>query len=1097
MANSFESSIEKAIANITKIKAGIDSLGNSVKGINTEAINKLKFVGQDTKSITNLEGKYKSLKSTIAKLKDTIEQLKQKEIEKSSATAKLTDGLAKQEAALKKLNKANVKAKIDIQQLRKAADLEEKSNNKLAGAYLNLIAKRDIAKQKLQALIDSEKASTAQIKKATAELNKFQGKVNSVNNAVNKIGNNKGFFALGNGIKSLLSAFGIVGGVFLIADIARSAFNLLKKLDALKFALDKVTGSQTASLRATQFLNTISKKFGANVIALTERYTKFSAAAQQTNLTIAQSDEIFRVFTKTAGILGLKADEMSGIFLALEQMLSKGKVTTEELRRQLGERLPGAFPVMARALKVTTAELDRMLRAGEVLSEDALPKLTKEVEKTFGLLTTDEVDTLTASTNNLSNAWTDFVRVLSEGGLTDSLKGIIKLLTEVLSGIGGIIDNFQLLIDLADTRKDRKATFLTDLRDNLKININTNTGLFKKDVEQIQEAVNLAKAERVDAANFVRDFGTLTGTRPDSEKGKTIIDVLDIKIKDPDEKRKEILKQLGVIFDGVKETLSEDGISTIDVNVSVGDRRKKIESQLKNLSTQLRFKPTDEELKQITESMRNLRRELAGLGSERTPAFLANEISKLEKVIADTSDNGKITELQKQIKALAKERDKLLGIPEPESVLFGSRNFFEKKLSDLITQRDNLTTTAKQWEVYTEKIKKAKKAMEEFEAVIASTRKPEERITSGTDNTFSRNTNKENVKFAGQRAVSTPKVNLPNIGDTDIFKQSRLKGEAEEAQKLREEIKKLREEFKSFFKETSDQALGDLGFGSLTKLFDGTLKALLKATDGVEGETIQRIAGITKIVGDIVLDGLNFIDQAQEAQAQNQLFRIQREKEIQLKFAGDSASAKKKIEEDFDRKSRAIQNKRAKQQWKNAIFQSLVNTAVGVTAALAQFNIPLAIAIGILGAAETAFIASQKPPQFEKGTKDAPEGVAIVDEKRPEVHTDSKGRVKSFGRGKANYRQLAKHDKIYPSFENWFTDTISKTGELNGNYFTTIDKSSGLTREDMEDIMAKHFSKIQVLETSYDKTGFRQFIVGENTKTELRNKRATFRGYKR
>ena len=35
--------------------------------------------------------------------------------------------------------------------------------------------------------------------------------------------------------------------------------------------------------------------------------------------------------TKAAGVLGLKTDELTGIFLALEQMISKGKITTEEL----------------------------------------------------------------------------------------------------------------------------------------------------------------------------------------------------------------------------------------------------------------------------------------------------------------------------------------------------------------------------------------------------------------------------------------------------------------------------------------------------------------------------------------------------------------------------------------------------------------------------------------------------------------------------------------------------------------------------------------------------------------------------------------------
>jgi tape measure domain-containing protein len=51
--------------------------------------------------------------------------------------------------------------------------------------------------------------------------------------------------------------------------------------------------------------------------------------------------------------------DQRGIFKALEQMLSKGNVQAEELRGQLGERLPGAIYFSAKALGVTTRELNK------------------------------------------------------------------------------------------------------------------------------------------------------------------------------------------------------------------------------------------------------------------------------------------------------------------------------------------------------------------------------------------------------------------------------------------------------------------------------------------------------------------------------------------------------------------------------------------------------------------------------------------------------------------------------------------------------------------------------------------------------------------
>src|SRR5690606_22603244 len=53
-------------------------------------------------------------------------------------------------------------------------------------------------------------------------------------------------------------------------------------------------------------------------------------------------------------------------------------VQAEELRGQLGERIPGAFATAARAMKVTEVELNAMLKRGEVLAVDLLPRMAAE-----------------------------------------------------------------------------------------------------------------------------------------------------------------------------------------------------------------------------------------------------------------------------------------------------------------------------------------------------------------------------------------------------------------------------------------------------------------------------------------------------------------------------------------------------------------------------------------------------------------------------------------------------------------------------------------------------------------------------------------------
>lgn len=61
--------------------------------------------------------------------------------------------------------------------------------------------------------------------------------------------------------------------------------------------------------------------------------------------------------------------------------MNKGRVSSEELRLQLGESLPNAIGIFARAMGVSEAELFKMMEQGQVLASDILPKVAKEMSR--------------------------------------------------------------------------------------------------------------------------------------------------------------------------------------------------------------------------------------------------------------------------------------------------------------------------------------------------------------------------------------------------------------------------------------------------------------------------------------------------------------------------------------------------------------------------------------------------------------------------------------------------------------------------------------------------------------------------------------------
>ena len=264
------------------------------------------------------------------------------------------------------------------------------------------------------------------------------------------------------GFSNLLGAFGVVGGVMAFADFTKSVINTIKELDQLNFTLQAVVKNEGELARTKAFLTDLSMKYGSELLSTTNRYVKFNVAARQAGLTLKETERIFETVTETSAILGLKTDELTGVYLALEQMLSKGKVTTEELRRQLGERLPGAFDLMAKALKVTTAELDEMLKAGEVLSKEALPLLTDEIEKFYGL-TGEGVDTLQTATQKLSSSWDLLIETLNNSvGIGGLWQGILEGLSDALNGVNNFIQGTQ-----AVSKSSAFIEYFKELQDNI------------------------------------------------------------------------------------------------------------------------------------------------------------------------------------------------------------------------------------------------------------------------------------------------------------------------------------------------------------------------------------------------------------------------------------------------------------------------------------------------------------------------------------------------------------------------------------------------------------------------------------------------------
>jgi len=180
-----------------------------------------------------------------------------------------------------------------------------------------------------------------------------------------------------------------------------------------------------------QTANKLGLEFQSTAIA----YGQFQAAARGTALEGAKAGAVFESVAKASAVLGLSAADTSGVLLALQQMISKGTVQSEELRGQLGERLPGAFQSAAKAMGVTTAELGKMLEQGQVVADDFLPKFAAQLEKDFGGAAEKAADRLDAATNRMANSWLTLKQVGGDSGVSEFMAGQYAILTDGMNSV--------------------------------------------------------------------------------------------------------------------------------------------------------------------------------------------------------------------------------------------------------------------------------------------------------------------------------------------------------------------------------------------------------------------------------------------------------------------------------------------------------------------------------------------------------------------------------------------------------------------------------------------------------------------------------------
>lgn len=980
-----------------------------------------------------------------------IDALTRKIREQDAAIQKLTGDIDKLRTAKKNNSQQTAEEAVNQGILNRQALEAAKINSTLAGAYFKLNAEHAKAARYLQDLIargklatQTQRAYNKEIETAQKDFDKLNQRILAADKAVGRFNRNVGNYPMQavKGLKDLLSAFGIAGGLQLFAQISKDIFNTTKEIQSMDMALKQVTQTQELYATSQMFLSRIAEAYGADLGKLTQQFTQFYVSAKD-KISGNQIENIFESITKAAATMGLSTQQQERAFMALNQMMSKGKIQAEELRGQLGEALPGALGIMAKAVGVSEKRLGEMMKAGQLLAADVLPKFAEQLEKTYGIENVNRVETLAAAQARYTNAWRDFVRGLDEDGnkLSNFMKKAIGVGTDLLVGISRLAESDQatrnrILKTLQESGFNQTLTYYKSLEELKKEDLENDKAYTLEKVKEETAEFNRLKGRNLILKALIRDT-PLGSVETAENKAERIANEKAMQnINNVLSKRKGTVQALNKLLDEGNKTTAT--------------------------STEL----TKEQLKAIEDAL-------------KAKYEMAKKEIELQILIQETILNGETNTYKEQYAALEKYSDlktQLIKLAYDEQIRLAKGSADKIKSADL----DMQMAIIKQSSDTFSKIKSIRK--KENDDYIKEINDVEDFLKKYHEDQDNREQSSQDLREKVDKA------------EKDLI------------DKKIERLKELKQATNDYLKSFGDEFASNSGFGETFNIFfkqikdaDGKMTTMFKQLLEGADTTAKKAGVIFNSLAQSAQEAFNFISEASNKNFEGEKSRLDAQYNIALKYAGDNKAAQEKLAEDLEKKKKDIDYREAKAKQKQALFNIAIDTAQAVISAVAEspltFGLPWSAFALALGATQAALVASQEIPRYWMGgTHEG--GLMMVNDgggtnyKETVVTPDGKV-IKPQGKNVVMNAPAGTEIYTHDMWQNKLADMLQGKGI---DMAPVINNNPGLSKSDMHDVLMDTLGSRPEYHNNFDADGVVSYIVKGGNKTILNRNRSNGKG---
>ncbi|GAB3948332.1 hypothetical protein GCM10028805_22450 [Spirosoma harenae] len=842
------------------------------------------------------------------------------------------------------------------------------------------------------------------------------------------------------------------GAIVAVIAAVKNGIDIVQDMERYDASLKEASRDSLDFVRSQEFLFDLSGKLGLKYGDLAESYKNLKSATKDTNLEGRQTEKIFTAVTTAGAKLRLSSEAVDGTLKALVQMISKGKISAEELRQQLGEHLPSALRLMAESLGVSTSKLDKMMQQGELISTEVMPKFAAELEKAFGLKQGEKIDNLASSTTNLANEFSRLVKQFSD---TTSIINFFKAITDGLGHSLGDIRRWlkdgsvlELFTFFGAGSLTRRNQFRKDKEDALVAFGGMDAKQRLQKIKELRDQELAAqKAGDIDTANeraaiaqalSKRHWQMVNSEYKDGQRKQKQKEIADLEKDENDKARflKQSLKKRTAEILALEKQLDKDPKNEL--------LAKKLELYQRLDAEQ---RATDKQIAERIKSQKGISAEKAQREADRKLSLAIGLNQKNTDVATSALDtsfqSGAISErdfidqrLKIQQDGILKEQDLLRKAGKESTAEYKDTQVRLNNLAaDYIKKRAEI-----EHKEYKDQLEATKSELGKIDAQVA------ESLTNRLADIQLAYDNEENViKLAvakrqmsqeeGERLIT--KARLKQINDSitaynasydtieqltksnvdkriaflEDFKKQSVGNDIAIAS-AQNEINKLKEEQADRLAKNEKKRAKDVADAKVEANRKGHEQ---EVKDAEWAEQRKQMLIQKSLEAASAITDAYFTIRVNNTQAE--IDNLQASKDRELQLVGDNEEARAKIEADFEQKSRELRRKQIEQQRAQAIFSIITNTAAAVIGSLAQIpapaGLPFAILTGVMGAAQLAAVASAPIPQYKTGKRksDSYEGPALAGEAGSELYVDREGYAQLFT--KPTYFQTKKGDTVY------------------------------------------------------------------------------------